>query len=335
MLRRRHQYALIAFILTSASGQSAKADGCPSGTTQIGERTEETTDSIIVHPICREVSVKSVTVPNLDTDPNGAPLSAAQLRVVDRRIVNVQKAIALLGKSNPEWAEERRRVFESMREDAVELSWEGVNLLSLGLTELEKAIAEAHLSDMHINALSKAFSEPLKTLPSEESRLNRIMATTQDPALTKSIIEYATAVHRLRDAEHSKDAVSMVARVRDAAETLKSEFEAMKAEQQPADVAEGLYMSSAFVGQAALVFVAEGPEAVTAAAGSAMSSLAVGGRELVNLWQERGQLVVLNQNAADRDRMRVELLGRLDDLHEQHERLVWAIQHAGRAVSAH
>jgi hypothetical protein len=90
-------------------------------------------------------------------------------------------------------------------------------------------------------------------------------------------------------------------------------------------------MSSAFLGRMAIVFVGEGPEALVAAAGSAGSSVAVGGRELVNLWEESDQLAALEQNASDRSRMKVELTGRLDDLQQQHDRLVWAVRHAGPA----
>jgi hypothetical protein len=273
-------------------------------------------------------------VPNLASDPNASRLSAAELRLFDGRIATLHKAIALLGDSNPEWARERKRVLDAMHEDAVGVSWEGVNLLSIGLTELAKRTAQAHLSDMHINVLVKAFKEPLSNLPSEEARLNRILAATQDPALTKAILEYTAALHRLSDAQYSNDVVRMVARTLEGADALKSEFEILKTNPQSPDVGDGVYLSSAFVGSVAIIFVAEGPEALAAAAGSAVSSIAVGGRELVNLWQERGQLAALDQNTSDRNRMRARLEGRLNELQQQHDTLVWAVQHAAPADSA-
>jgi ubiquinone biosynthesis protein UbiJ len=277
------------------------------------------------------VAGQNPIVPDLANDPNAARLSATQLRLVDGRIANLQKAIALLGDSNPEWARERKRVLEAMHEDAVGITWEGVNILTIGLTQLGERIALSHLSDMHINALVKAFKEQLTNLPSEEGRLNRIMATTQDPSLTKAILEYTSTLHRLRDAQYSNDVAIMVRCTRDAAETLKSEFEVLKLKPQPADINDGLYVSSAFVGAAAIIFVSEGPEAVAASVGSAMSSIAVGGRELVNLWQEWGRMAALGQNTSDRNRVRVQLIGRLNELQEQHDRLVWAVQRAGPA----
>jgi hypothetical protein len=268
---------------------------------------------------------------NLASDPNAARLSAAQLRLVDGRIANLQKVIALLGDSNQEWARERERVLDARREDIRGLSWEGVNLLSLGLAEWTKIVAQSHLSDMHMNALWEALKQPLTILPSEEERLNRIIATTEDPALTKAILGYTAALHRLREAQKTNDVVRMLACTRDAAEALNSQFELMKLRPPRSEDADGLYMSSAFIGRMAIIFVADGPEAFGAAIGSAGSSVAVGGRELLNLWEERGQLAALEQNTSNRNRMKVELSGRLDDLQQQHDRLVWAVQHAGPA----
>jgi hypothetical protein len=267
-------------------------------------------------------------VANLANDPNAARLSAAQIKLVDGRIANLQKAIALLGGSNPEWARERQRVLDDMHEDAVALSQEGVNLMTIGLTDLAKLAAESHVSNMYHDALVKAFKEPLKDLPSEEARLNRILVTTQDPDLTKAILEYKDALHRLREAQYSNDVVKMVARTREAAEILKSEFAMLTLKPRSIDIGDGLYQSSAFLGLVAIVFTV-GPEAIATTVGSAGSSIVLGGRQSVNLWQERAQLKALDQNTSNRNRMKVELTERLYELEQQHERLVWAVQHAG------
>ena len=273
---------------------------------------------------------KYPTVPDFSQDPNAARLSAAQLRVVNGRIAGLQEAITLLDNTNPEWARERDHMIESRREDWNGLSVELVNIVSLGLTEYWKRLAQSNVLSAHINALVKAFKKPLAQLPAEEARLNRILAETKDPTLASAILEYTSALHRLRDAKATKDLATMIARTRDAAEALHSEFEVMKLHPPPKsqDMADSLYMSSTTVGQLALVFVAEGSAGVAAAAGSVASSLAVGGREVVNLWQERSQLATLADNAAKRQNMKAELVGRLGDLQEQQERLVWAVQHA-------
>ncbi|HLJ65097.1 MAG TPA: hypothetical protein VKT70_13370, partial [Stellaceae bacterium] len=161
---------------------------------------------------------------------------------------------------------------------------------------------------------------------------NQIVATTNDPALARAILDYTAALHRLREARDAADAAAMFARARDAVEALKSELEMVRRNPPPSDAAtDGLYVSSVFLGRVAIVFVAaaEGPEAAAAAAGSIGASVLVGGREAVNLWQERGRLAVLDQNGSDRNRMRIELNRRLTDLRDERERLVWAAEHAG------
>lgn len=315
--------AVAAFLATAPL---ARADGCPEGYRQVGEQQEETDDAIIIHPVCEPVAP---TVPNLATDPNAARLSAAQLHLVDGRIANLQKAIALLGDDNPEWARERDRVLDDMREDSQGLAWEFVNLATIGFAEWAKIETQAHLDDMHVNAAVKSVSEALANLPSEEARLNRIMAQSKDPALTKAILEYTGALHRLRDAEATHDVAVMAGRAREAAFALREEFELMR-DNPPGStaIADGLYMSSAMMGRIAMAFVAEGPEAGAVLAGSVGSSLAVGGREIYNLWQERQRLAALDQNASARNQMRVELTRRLNDLEDEHDRLAWAVQHA-------
>jgi hypothetical protein len=276
-------------------------------------------------------AIQTPIVPNLANDPNAALLSAGQLRLVDSRIANLQRAIALLGDSNSEWARERRHVLEDMHEDTINASMEGVDLLTLGLAQCAKVVAQSNLSGMRMNVLWAAFQEPLAKLPSEEKRLKRILETTQNPNLAGAILEYLAHLHRLRDARKSAEVVNIIARTRDAADALLSQFKLMKLKPPPYDDADGLYMSSAFLGGVAIIFVAEGPEAFIATLGSAGSSIGVGGRELVNLWEEHGQLKALDQNTSGRNRMRVQLTTRLDDLQHQRDRLVWSAQHAGSA----
>lgn len=302
-----------------------RAQSCPPGTVHVGNQEERTADAIIIHPICQQLSPN-----NISKDPDAARLSAIQLQLVNHRIAYLQKAIALLGDSNPEWARERDRLLEDRHEDVMGACSEAVNLMSLGLAEWAKEAAKLHLDNSQINYLMRAFQEPLANLPSDEAKLNRILATTSDPALTKAILEYEADLHQLRSAAASKDVVDMAARTRDAVEVLHSESEIMQLKPpQSASAANALYVSSATVGSVAIIFVADGPQSVAAAIGSAGSSILVGGREAVNLWQEHKELAALDQQASDRNRMRVELTGRLNDLQQQRDRLTWAVQHAG------
>jgi hypothetical protein len=217
-------------------------------------------------------------VPNLANDPNAARLSAAELRLVDGRISNLRKAIALLCESNPEWALERERLLEDTHEDAVDFSLEFVNLLSLGFAEASKAVTASHMDAAEMDALFKAFKEPLTDLSAEEARISRIMGATQNPKLAGAIRKYLDALHRYREAVDTHDVVELTARARDSVEALKDEFEVLKVVTPPTSkVADGLYVSSVMVGRIAMIF-AEGPTATIVAAGSAGASFLVGGR---------------------------------------------------------
>jgi hypothetical protein len=156
------------------------------------------------------------------------------------------------------------------------------------------------------------------------------MATTKDAEVTKAILNYTSALHRLRDAEYTRDVAEMVARTRDATEILAAQYEVMNKKPPPRDAANDLYASSALLGQFAIIFVS-GPVAPWAVGAGAGASILVGAGELVNLWKEHEELKALDQNASDRNRMRVELTGRLTNLQQQHEELIWAVQHAGPA----
>jgi hypothetical protein len=325
---RTRQYAFaLAALSFLVSTTPAGADNCPPGYSQVGVRREETQDAIILHPKCAPLI--QPTARNLATDPDAVRLSGAALRLVDNRIANLKKAIVLLGDDNAEWRRERDQVLEDMREDAEGLSWEGINLVSLGLAEWVKVASASHMDEVRANALVNAMKEPLANLPGEEARLNRIMAKTTEPALTRAILEYESALHRLRDARETHDVVKMAARIREAVEILHDEFELMR-EKPPTshEVADELYVSSAIMGRTAMIFLAEGPGAVAVVIGTAVSSGAVGARELVNLWQERRRLAALDRNASDRNSMRVELRARLDGLEQQRQLLTWAIQRA-------
>lgn len=324
---------LAALIISvTALSQPAEAQGCPDGSTKVGEQQDTLPDGTTeVTSICKPVAAKQTTAPvvrNLAEDPDAERQSTAQLRVVDGQIAFLQKAIALLGSSNPEWERERKHLDEDMNESISAATWEGVNLLSLGLSELTKMVAHSQFSAEKAKAIVAALQKPLSNLPAEETRLNRVLETTKDPEVSKAIVKYLDALHGLRDAQRSNDAAKTLARARDAADALNSQCELMKLRPPQSEDADALYMSSAFLGSIAIIFVAEGPEAVAAAAGSAASSVGVGGRALVNIWEEHGRMAALDQNASDRNRLKVDLGFRLSDLQKQHDDLSWAAQHA-------
>lgn len=331
MMRRALLPLMLFGILALPSRALPEGARCPPGSRLTGIDEEAHGDTIVLHPRCHILVHANPVVRDLAQDPDAERLSAAQLRVVDRRIANLQKTISLLGDANPEWSKERDHVLDDLREDRAGLAWELVNLISLGLVKGLQVLAHSNLSAAYADALAKAFKEPLRNLPGEEARLNQVLKTSQDPELTKAIVEYVAALHRLDSARKSNDVLYAIERTRDAVGALKDEFDMLEAHPPGSrNPAEALYSSSVLVGRFALVFVAEGPEAVAAIGGSALASLAVGGGEAVRTWEEYHQLSTLNDNASDRNRMKMELMGRLTGLRQEREHLLWAVQHAGR-----
>jgi hypothetical protein len=266
-------------------------------------------------------------VPNLTRDPDAARLAVAQLDVVDRRIAGLQRAIMLLSDSNPEWGRERDRLLADTHEDTVGLYFETFNLVTIGIAKWTQIAAKMHVDEARMHALVAALEGPLARLPVEEERLKRVMATTNDPAVIKAILEYTAALHRLHGAETSKDVVEMAKRAYEACELLRSEMELMQMKLTADKAANALYVSSAMLGGMAVIFVADGPPALAALAGSAGSSLVLGGTEAWRLRQERRDLRALDRSASAREALRHELMQRVGALQEQRERL-WAEQRA-------
>lgn len=280
--------------------------------------------------VCVAVAPK-VTAPDLTKDPYAACLGAAQLRVVDGRIAGLTKSIALLSDSNPEWNRQRDRLLEDMHESRRGLSMEATNFVTLGMAEWAKHAARVRVSDLE--KVANALREPLAKLPAEADRVNSIMTTTMDGKLKNAMRNYASSAQRLAEARYGTKIVDASARTRDMADAMRTEFELIKEHPQPQKIADRLYWSSAILGTIAIVFVAEGPAALAAAVGSAGASVLVGGREAVNLWKEYDELAALDQNASERNRMKMELQRRLADLQDQRGRILGVIQRSGPATN--
>src|SRR5262249_18058392 len=160
--RRAFDAGIIAFgavFVACALSQRADAQQCPSFAHL--DRVEQRGNVRTVHCKCNEgyaardgscQSAKTVAPPAV-AHPHAARLSTAQLDLVDRRIANLQRSIALLSDENPEWARERDQVLDDMDEDLTDLSFEGLNLVTLGLARWAKVAAKLHVADMRSAAL--------------------------------------------------------------------------------------------------------------------------------------------------------------------------------------
>ncbi len=267
-----------------------------------------------------------VTGRNLARDPFAARLNATALKLVDARIANLEKGIRLLGSSNPEWNTEQRRVDDDIHERWIDLSKEGLNLVSLGLAKWAELATAKHLQNVKVDVLLRSLRDPLASLPADEAGLQRVLRSSIDPEMKSAILTHIAALHRLEQAQQNKDIALVVRRVRDMGDALAKEFDMMKG-YPPGDsrVADALYSSSALIGNLALVFY-EGSLAPVALVGSISSSVVVSGRILVSIREDYRRSAALAKDASLRESERHALLAKLDDLKQEQTRLAWATE---------
>src|SRR5581483_9491971 len=92
-------------------------------------------------------------------------------------------------------------------------------------------------------------------------------------------------------------------------------------------VSNALYGSSAALGSVAIIFV-EGPGAVAATAGSAAASVAIGGREAVDMWDELGRLKEVYLDRRKREHIKDERVTRLGKVRQRQAELAMAAKGA-------
>lgn len=229
----------------------------------------------------------------------------------------MEKAIGILGSSNPEWEKEKSILASDFHSDRVALTWEAINLLTLGIAQWGESATKANVSNAKAVALWQSAQKPLARLPAEEARLKKLLNSTADPDLASAILKYMAALHRLEETQKYGDAMTLGARFKEAAFALRDEFEIMKRKPPGTNVSDALYESSALMGSFALVFY-ENPVSM---AGNALTSFAVGGRALVNTWDENRRYDALMRDASRREQERHVLMFRLEDLRQKRERL--------------
>lgn len=261
--------------------------------------------------------------------PTGNPITAClasgQLKAVDARIAKLKKVIAVVGDPS-RFETDRERVLDDMREDGKDLSFEAVNLMSIGFARILKEGARFNVLRQQANA-GKVASQ-LGQLADEEWRMSQALSQTKDLELAQRILEYKGALNQVRVAEQGGRDLETANRMKEAAFKLRDNYELMKLKPPSQSVANALYTSSALLGSGAMVFV-EGPGAIAAAAGSAGASIAIGGRAAMNVWEEAGRLKAVYEQRADRDELKNELLARLGKLQQQRAQLAEVLRQAG------
>lgn len=251
--------------------------------------------------------------------------AVGQLKAVDRRAANLEKAIEVLG--DPElFKKDREHIVEDLKDSAEGLTVELVNLASLGLARGAKEFTRLNVLAQKANA--GKFASQIGQIANEEARLEKVVTELKDVELVQRVLQYKGALNRVRIAEEGVKTAETIHHLHGAAEALLNNYEHMKEHPPTRSTRDLLYGSSVVVGSVALIFV-EGPAGAAAMAGSAAASVAIGGREAVNLWQEMGRLATVYQDAAAREQMKQELIARLGAVRQRQAELAVTIKRAG------
>jgi hypothetical protein len=259
--------------------------------------------------------------------PINACLANGQLKLVDARIANLKKVIAVVG--DPErFRTDRERVIEDMKEDAWGVSKEGINLVTLGLARGAEELSRLNVLRQEANAARIA--SQVGQISHEEWQMSQVLSQTKDVDLAAKILNYRGALAQVRIAEQGAHTAEMVSHLQEAGHSWSELRELHDLHPLSDSMANKIYMSSTVLGSTALIFV-EGPGAAAAVVGSIGASILIGGGEIVNAWQDLGHLNDVYQQAANRDSLKNGLIAKLGKLQQQRAQLAEAVRQAGPA----
>ncbi len=319
--------ALLLCVLSLPSIAWAQAETCPAHATRIKSDSKHWYCACDAGFIWNGKSCASTAV-NLAPDNTAACLSAAEVRVIDRRVDGIKKALAVLSDSNPEWTRERDRLLDEMSETGKDIAIGSTLLAANGFLHWKEAAAKVEVDKL------KNLSETLRgytgELANESSRLSGLASRTNNIRL-KAAIEYqASTARKLAEASEKYGALETAGKAKDLALKTHETYDILRDSNSTKEFANKLYWGSAIVGSFAMVFVSP-PFLSVVAVGEAASGAIGVSHEAYNFWEEYGRLKALDQNASDRNRMKMELQKRLADLDDQRKRALYVIQRSGPA----
>lgn len=318
---------LLFCVLSLPSMAWAQSETCPNHATRIKSDDKHWYCACDAGFIWNGQSCANTAV-NLAPDNSAACLSAAQVRVIDRRVEGIKKALAVLSDSNPEWARERDRLLDEMFDTGKGVAIDGTFLAARGLSVWRARAAKVEVDKLE--KLNEALRGYSSELANEASRLRGLASRTTDIRLQAAINYQASAARKLAEASEKYGALEAADKGVALATKTHETYEILGQSDSTKEFANKLYWGSAVVGSFAMVFVS--PTIAPVVAGAELASGAIiTGREAYNFWEEYGRLKALDQNASDRNRMKMELQKRLNDLDEQRKRALYVIQRSGPA----
>jgi hypothetical protein len=263
------------------------------------------------------VQIATQKVRNLARDPALSKANQLLLDQLNGRLARLQKAIDLLGSTNPEWAKEFNRLYEEHVEACHEALLNSLELGTLGLAEGYKAATEAQLKSAQAAFGGQEWAE----LSRQRDSLINIQKGMNNAALAKWISE----LDGVEKAVQAHDTASAVARVRESIISGKEAYEGAKKAAASGDDMRALYNASVALGAATVPFAEglAGKVAPYAKAGFKTAELALNVKLII---EENRQFDDLSRQSVDRNVKRLELMRTVEQLREQKSAIEMTIQ---------
>jgi hypothetical protein len=152
---------------------NAKGDECPAGTIKIGEKRTETTDAIIVQPMCKHVAVIPTTCP-----PGSSVVGSGCMRDTSMRpeLSKQQKLVALRLQA--------RHELDEIRVHGFLVSWEGIWTI-LSRTQVPEASSTAEDESNEMREHTKIYlelQEQIEELTGDKAAAKRTLPESRNRA---------------------------------------------------------------------------------------------------------------------------------------------------------
>ena len=257
--------------------------------------------------------------PVVDLSENAGLVEASRLRLeqINGRIARLEKAIIILGSSNPEWAREWKVLEEESIEQTDKVFWNGLDLLTLGIAGLYEGKTEAASKKAEEVFQGQEFSELMRQ---KESLLKLRRTLPNSQALGRWIDELSL----VEKAAGSKDMAALSAHLRECLFHAKDVWEEHKHAGGDKDTMKELYHYSTALGGFAVAFPSEVRGKVApkvALPVQASLKLVEAGLRVKLVCEEEAQFNNLRAQSDDRARKKRELLDTKADLEGQASRL--------------
>jgi hypothetical protein len=265
-----------------------------------------------------KVATKPITVVDLAKDPELVKESQLRLDQINARLRRIQKAIDILGDSNPEWAKEWNNLHKEQIEVTHGLMWNSLDLLTLGLAEGYKYASEGNLKKAREVFQGQELSELMRQKASLEEMRTAL-------GNTEAFDKWISDLNKVGEAANRADTAEAFARFRDLIVDGAEVYRDGKKAGINSDAMDKLYHTSTIIGEMAVLLV-KGVGTDVAAPAQTIAKGIEAGLRVKLIYEEEQQFNALSSQAVDRNHEKLELMTKKEELQNQASGLEMVIQ---------